>query len=190
MKKLLPLALLALISGGVGFFAYLGLSGGLSGDGSGSGMPGDAPLPAPAAAQAAEFAPAFELPDLDGQPRQGSEWDGTVRVVNFWATWCPPCIREIPVLMDIQQEYGKRGLQVIGIAIDETEAVLEFAEEFGFNYPVLIGQEDAMAVGNAFLDGFIGLPFTAFTDRDGRVVKVHTGELHREQLEEILAGLL
>lgn len=185
MRKVLPLALLALIAGGVGFFAYLGVSGGLSGDAPDDGLPPPPPPP-----QAAEFAPDFVLPDLAGQPREGSEWDGSIRLVNFWATWCPPCIREIPLLMDIQREYGERGLQVIGIAIDETEAVAGFAEEFDFNYPVLVGQEDAMALGNAFLDGFIGLPFTAFTDRSGRIVEVHTGELHREQIEEILARML
>ena len=182
MKRGLALAVLALSAGAAGFFLYLGLAG--------DRLPDDGLPPLPPPPQAAEFAPAFTLPDIAGTPRSSSEWDGSIRVVNFWATWCPPCIREIPLLMDIQREYGDRGVQVIGIAIDETEAVTEFSAEFAFNYPVLIGQEDALALGNAFLDGFIGLPFTAFTDRNGRILDVHTGELHREQLEEILARLL
>jgi hypothetical protein len=79
---------------------------------------------------------------------------------------------------------------VIGIAIDETEAVAGFAERFEFNYPVLVGQEDAMELGNRFLNGFIGLPFTVFTDRSGRILQVHNGEIHREEIEAILAELL
>jgi thiol-disulfide isomerase/thioredoxin len=183
VKRILPLAVLAGASAAVGFFLYLWLVD--HREQADDGFP-----PMPAAPLQAEYAPQFTLPDLEGTPRSSTEWDGTIRVVNFWATWCPPCIREIPLLMDIQREYAQRGVQVIGIAIDETAAVTEFAAEFGFNYPVLIGQEDAWELGNRFLDGFIGLPFTAFADRSGRILRVHTGELHREQLEAILAELL
>ncbi|HUH00138.1 MAG TPA: TlpA disulfide reductase family protein [Gammaproteobacteria bacterium] len=183
MRHILPLALIAVASGVAGYFIYAGMAG--------HGRPADDGLPPlPAAPQAAEIAPEFVLPDLAGTPRSSSEWHDTVRVVNFWATWCPPCIREIPLLVDVQQEYGGRGVQVIGIAMDETDAVRDFAAGMEFNYPVLIGQEDAVDLGNRFLDGFIGLPFTAFTDRDGRIVRVHSGELHREQIEAILAELL
>jgi len=180
---MLPLVLLAAASGAAGFLLYVGLVG--------KDRPLDDGLPPlPAAPQAAEFAPDFVLPDLDGKARSSSEWHGTVRVVNFWATWCPPCIREIPLLVDIQQEYADRGVQVLGIAIDEAENVVEFAADFQFNYPVLIGQDEAMDLGHQFLNGFIGLPFTAFTDRGGRILRVHSGEIHREQIEAILAELL
>lgn len=180
MNRALPLVLLALAAGAAGFFIYTALF---------EEAPPEAP-PGPVARQAAEFAPAFILPDLEGAPRSSNEWDGAVRVVNFWATWCPPCIREIPLLVEVQDRFGDQGVQVIGIAIDETEAVAEFAAEFDFNYPVLVGQEDAMDLANAFMNNFIGLPFTAFTDRDGRILRVHTGEIHREQIEAILAELL
>lgn len=183
MKRTLPLLVLALAAGAAGFFLYLGLAG--------NDRPGQDTLPPlPGAPQAAAFAPEFALPDVEGTQRNSGEWADTVRVVNFWATWCPPCIREIPLLVDIQAEYGARGVQVIGIAIDESEAVADFADGFEFNYPVLVGQEDAMDLGHRFVDGFIGLPFTVFTGRDGRIHKVHTGEIHREQIEAILAELL
>jgi thiol-disulfide isomerase/thioredoxin len=183
MNRVLALLLLAVASGAAGFILYLAMA---NGDRAAEdGLP-----PIPAAPQKAEFSPPFVLPDLEGTPRSSAEWDGTIRVVNFWATWCPPCIREIPLLVDIQREYAGRDVRVIGIAIDEADAVARFAEEFDFNYPVLVGQEDAMDVGNRFLDGFIGLPFTAFTDRSGRLHRVYTGELHREQVEAILAELL
>ena len=171
MKKMLAILLLLLASGSAGFFLYQGLMG--DGD-----------------SDSARAAPSFSLPDLTGTPRSGDEWQGDIRVVNFWATWCPPCIREIPLLVAIQDEYRARGVTVVGIAIDETEAVAEFAAGFEFNYPVLVGQEEAMNLAQAFADNFIGLPFTAFTDREGRIRHVHTGEIHREEIEEILARLL
>ena len=183
MKRVLPLALLVLGAGAAGFFLYLGLTGPDRHEGEPAAAASGAP-------RAAEYAPEFTLPDLDGVARSSGEWHDTVRIVNFWATWCPPCIREIPLLVDIQQEYAGRGVQVLGIAIDETEAVVDFSTSVAFNYPVLIGQEDGMNLGHRFLNGFIGLPFTAFTDRSGRIVRVHTGELHREQIESILAELL
>nr|WP_240901549.1 TlpA disulfide reductase family protein [Thioalkalivibrio sp. XN279] len=135
-------------------------------------------------------APEFTLPDLDGVARSSDEWDGDIRVVNFWATWCPPCIREIPLLVEIQDEYRDRGVTVIGIAVDETEAVAEFAADFAFNYPVVVGQEEAMNLAQAYAENFIGLPFTAFTDRAGRIRHIHTGEIHRAEIEEILSRLL
>jgi thiol-disulfide isomerase/thioredoxin len=182
MKRAIPLLLLALASGIAGFLLYGGLA----------GQRGAAPdgLPPLARPQVAEQAPAFELPDLAGVARTSGEWDGAIRVVNFWATWCPPCIREIPLLVEIQAEYGPRGVQVLGIAIDETEEVARFAEGFEFNYPVLVGQQDAMDLAHRFVNNFIGLPFTVFTDRSGRIVEVHTGEIHRDQIEAILATLL
>lgn len=183
MKQTLLLVLLVLAAAAAGFLLYPAF------------VSQDRPLddglpPIPAAPQAAEFAPDFVLPDLEGTPRSSDEWHDTVRVVNFWATWCPPCIREIPLLVEIQREFAGHGVQVLGIAVDEPEAVADFAAHFDFNYPVLIGQEEAMELGHQFLDGFIGLPFTAFTDRDGRIVRVHNGEIHREQIEAILADLL
>jgi len=183
VKRFLPLVVLTLAAGCAGFFLYLGLA-----DRDRSTEQG---LPSvPAAPRAATVVPEFVLADVAGTQRSSAEWSDTIRVVNFWATWCPPCVREIPLLVDIQAEYGARGVQVIGIAIDETDAVVDFADDFAFNYPVLVGQEDAMALGHRFVESFIGLPFTVFAGRDGRIHRVHTGEIHREQIEAILAELL
>lgn len=132
----------------------------------------------------------FVLEDMDGKRHALEDYRGKVVLINFWATWCPPCRREIPLLVDIQREFAARNVQVIGIAIDETEAVTEFAARIPFNFPVLVGQQEAVDLANAYLPDFIGLPFTAFADRDGRLVHVHTGELHREQIEAILGSLL
>ena len=133
--------------------------------------------------------PEFVLPDLTGSDRQGSEWAGRARLLNFWATWCPPCRREIPLLIDLQAEYGPR-LAVIGIAIDDMEAVREYAVENQFNYPVLVGQQNAVELGNKVLADWIGLPFTAFVNPSGDIVRVHVGELHRDEAERFLAEIL
>lgn len=133
--------------------------------------------------------PEFTLEDLDGVSRRSSEWDGEPRIINFWATWCPPCRREIPLLVDLQASH-QDSIQIIGIAIDDMDAVRRFAADTGFNYPILVGQQNAVELGNRVLKNWIGLPFTAFVDKSGRVVRVHVGELHRKETEEFIREIL
>jgi thiol-disulfide isomerase/thioredoxin len=133
--------------------------------------------------------PDFTLPDLEGVNREGSEWVGRPRIVNFWATWCPPCRREIPLLVELQASHAG-SLQVIGIAIDDMAAVREYAADTGFNYPILVGQQNAVDLGNLILPGWIGLPFTAFVDSSGRVARVHVGELHPDEAERFIKEIL
>jgi thiol-disulfide isomerase/thioredoxin len=98
--------------------------------------------------QVAEF-PQFSLPDLAGNTREFGEFEGRHRLLNFWATWCAPCRREIPLLKEFQAEQGADGVQIIGIAVDFPEEVARYAESAEFNYPILIGQEDAMSVAES-----------------------------------------
>jgi thiol-disulfide isomerase/thioredoxin len=128
----------------------------------------------------------FELPDLDGTLRHSSEWEGKARMVNFWATWCAPCRREIPLLKKTQAEHGASNVQIIGIAVDFPEAVGAYAEEVQFNYPVLIGQEDAMAVAETSGIDFIGMPFTMIVAPGGELIKAHIGEIVESHVDEIL----
>src|SRR5829696_5684301 len=79
------------------------------------------------------------LPDMDGQAQRLDQWQGKVVVVNFWATWCAPCREEIPLFVKLQKQYGDRGLQFVGIAVDEPAKVKPFAAELGMNFPVLVG---------------------------------------------------
>ena len=125
--------------------------------------------------------PSFSMPDLEGTMRSFSEWDGAHRLVNFWATWCAPCRREIPLLKAFQEEHGKAGFQILGIAVDYPEEVVKYAEEAEFNYPVLTGQQEAMAVAESSGIEFIGLPFTMFVTRDGEYVGAYIGELHQSR---------
>ncbi len=131
----------------------------------------------------------FELPDMNGKVRQSSEWDGQPKLLNFWATWCAPCRREIPLLKQTQIDYADLDLQVIGIAVDFKEDVVAYAEEAEFNYPVLVGQEDAMAVAETSGVEFIGLPFTMVVGPSGELIKTHIGEIVEEHIERITAVL-
>ena len=130
--------------------------------------------------------PAFSLPDLDGTPREFAEWDGKHRLLNFWATWCAPCRREIPLLVAFQDQHGAAGFQVLGIAVDFPEQVTSYAEQTEFNYPILVGQQDAMAVAESSGIEFIGMPFTMFVASDGEYIGAYIGELHQSHLDDIV----
>jgi thiol-disulfide isomerase/thioredoxin len=133
--------------------------------------------------------PAFQLTGLDGNQRDFSEWAGKHRLVNFWATWCAPCRREIPLLKAFQEEYGENGFHVIGIAVDFADQVAKYAESAQFNYPVLVGQDDAMAVAETSGIDFIGLPFTMIVASDGELLNSHIGEIVEADLEHIVKVL-
>ncbi len=128
----------------------------------------------------------FSLPDLDGNVHKLSDWDGKARLVNFWATWCAPCRREIPLLKSTQDAHAEDNLQVIGIAVDSLGPVQIYAEETNFNYPILIGQEDAMAAAEASGIEFIGMPFTMIIAPGGELLKTHIGEIVEMHIEKIL----
>ena len=128
----------------------------------------------------------FSLPDLNGNVRKLSDWDGKARLVNFWATWCAPCRREIPLLKSTQETHAGNNLQVIGIAVDFLEPVQVYAEETNFNYPILVGQEDAMAAAEASGIEFIGMPFTMVVAPGGELLKTHIGEIVESHIETIV----
>ena len=134
----------------------------------------------------------FVLPHIDGSERRLSDWDGESRLVNFWATWCAPCRREIPLLKQLQTEKPEKGLQVIGIAVDYMEDVRAYAEDAQFNYPILVGQEEAIEVAEASGVEFIGLPFTMVISPDGTLVGTHMGEImqpHVDRIAEVMQNL-
>ena len=130
--------------------------------------------------------PSFTLPDVSGANHELSEWDGKMRILNFWATWCAPCRREIPLLKAFQDEQGDNGFQVIGIAVDFPEPVAHYAEAAEFNYPILVGEQEAMAVAESSGVEFVGLPFTMFIASDGELLGAYIGELHPLHLDTIV----
>ena len=141
----------------------------------------------PAAASVPEMRPEFSLIDSTGRKRSISEWDGRPLLINFWATWCPPCRREIPLLNSLRKEYGPRGFEVIGIAVDFRDDVLAYMKSTPIDYPMLIGEQDGIDVAAAFGVTDIYYPFTVFTDRRGRIVTIKVGELHAPEAKSILA---
>lgn len=138
----------------------------------------------------AEPRPAFQLPDLDDRLQSVNQWDGKVLVLNFWATWCPPCIREIPMLVEIQQELGEQGLQIVGIAVDKRDPARSFVHQLKVNYPVLYGVQSALEVSLLYGNDAGTLPHTAIVDRQGYIRHIIRGELEREQLLELVTSLL
>jgi len=131
--------------------------------------------------------PDFSLQDRDGQLRSIRSWPGKSMIVNFWATWCAPCRREIPLLKELQRQHAAEGFQVVGVAVDFRDDVLKYAKEIGMDYPILIGEQDGMDAVTKFGMGSMGFPFTVFTDAKGRIVVTHLGELTKPQSEVLIA---
>jgi peroxiredoxin len=134
------------------------------------------------------LAPEFTLPDLDGHSVSLSDFRGKVVVVNFWATWCPPCRAEIPDFVRMQARYRARGLEFVGLSVDAGGArdVRPFAEEQGVNYPMLIADE---RVANSY-GGIVGIPTSFVIDRQGKIVKRFVGYTDPKVWESTLESLL
>ena len=133
---------------------------------------------------------ALSLPDAGGKEQSIGQWRGKVVVVNFWATWCAPCREEMPEFMRAQTEYGGKGLQFVGIAVDQADKVDQFAKELGLNYPTLIGGYGAVELSKTLGNRLAALPFTIIIDRQGHVAHTQLGPLKPDQLRLIVGKLL
>ena len=131
--------------------------------------------------------PDFSLPDRTGKPTPIAAWRGKSLIINFWATWCAPCRKEIPLLQAVDREWHGRDVEVIGIAVDFPDKMRAFADELKITYPLLVGEEDALDAARSFGMATPVFPFTVFTDRQGDVVALYIGELHRAQIDLILS---
>lgn len=121
--------------------------------------------------------------DLDGKVRSLSDWDGRVRVVNFWATWCAPCREEIPALVQSREKLTASGVEFIGIAIDQAAKVVEFVRTVRISYPVLLAGAEALDLVRNLGNPAGGLPFTVVLDRNGAVTHRNLGVVTREKIE-------
>jgi len=130
--------------------------------------------------------PEFAALDLDGELRNIKEWDGKIVFLNFWATWCPPCLKEIPEFIELQNSYGDQGFQIIGLAIDDEEAVRQYVEEVGMNYPSLVVEADGIGLAKRFGNGIGALPYTVIINRDGEISDTFRGELSKIRAKELL----
>jgi peroxiredoxin len=130
------------------------------------------------------------LPDVDGRQQAMAQWRGKVLVVNFWATWCAPCREEMPRFVAAQTRDAARGVQFVGIAVDDAAKVRSFAQELGLNYPSLIGGYGAIELSRTLGNELAALPFTVILGRDGKVALTHLGPLSADKLDAVLGRLL
>jgi thiol-disulfide isomerase/thioredoxin len=130
--------------------------------------------------------PEFSLKNRAGELQSIHAWPGKSLIINFWATWCAPCRREIPLLKQLQQDRASEGVQVVGIAVDFRDEVLKYANAINIDYPLLIGEQDGLDAVDAFGIEAVGFPYTVFTDAKGNIITTYIGELHKEQAELIL----
>jgi thiol-disulfide isomerase/thioredoxin len=130
------------------------------------------------------------LPDSSGREQSIGQWKGKVLIVNFWATWCVPCREEMPVFVQIQKEQGERGVQFVGIAVDDAAKVRDFAAELGLNYPTLIGGYGAIELSRSLGNRVGALPYTLVIDRAGNVSHAHLGPIKPADLRAIIGQLI
>jgi peroxiredoxin len=133
-------------------------------------------------------APGWELRDLDGKAVHLSDFKGKVVILDFWATWCPPCRAELPSFVALQKKYQAQGLAVVGISVDQggADAVKSFAQKAGINYPIVLSDGK---VTDAY-GGIEGIPTTFIIDRNGHIVKKHVGLTNEDEFESEIKPLL
>jgi peroxiredoxin len=129
------------------------------------------------------------LPDTDNKPRDFAEWKGKTLLINFWATWCPPCVAEMPELVELQAEMAPRNLQIVGIGIDSPANIRQFSEKLQISYPLLIAGMEGTELSRQFGNQGGGLPFTVLIGPDGRVRQTYIGRLDMKKVRADLASL-
>lgn len=137
-----------------------------------------------------EQLPEFSLTTMDGGTWHSGQWTNKILVLNFWATWCPPCREEMPVFSKLQEEFAQHDVHFIGIAIDDLEAVQEFIDSYAIDFTILLGDTQAIALSERLGNRFSALPFTVIVDKRGKVKLRHAGGIKEEQLRPVLAGLI
>ncbi len=126
----------------------------------------------------------FSLPDSTGKQRHISEWKNKLLIINFWATWCPPCLKEIPSFIKLQNQYIDSDLQFIGIAIDEKDAVVDYLKTININYPILIGEDTAIDLSRQLGNIINAVPFTLIINQQGQIIHRQPGEISNEEIME------
>lgn len=158
--------LIAVVAGGAGFFSYQRWH------------------------LANESVPDLTLIDLDGKTHLLSEFRGKLTLVNFWASWCAPCIQEIPMLVKAQSQYGARGFQIIGPAMDSRQPVLDAMKKLGINYPVYGSEDEVTKAMDALGDDGGVLPYSVLISPEGKIVDRITGGISQERLQSLLGKQL
>jgi len=132
----------------------------------------------------------FSLPDVSAEMQAISQWRGKVLVINFWATWCAPCLKEIPEFVRLQAEFQAVGLQFVGVSIEDRPVVADFIKGNPINYPMLIAGDAGIGLARQLGNIINAVPFTVIVDQTGQIVHRQPGELSRQQLLEIVKPLI
>ena len=131
--------------------------------------------------------PEFAMKDLENKLRNIKEWDGKIVILN---SWCPPCKKEMPAFVELQEKYKKQGVQIVGVAIDQKNLIQDFVDSIGVNYPILYGELDAIEISRRYGNTRGQLPYTVFINRQHQIVGVKRGELTKDHAEKALQSLL
>lgn len=175
MKRSLRITLFIIVAGAAALTGYL----------TQKGM-----QPAAAKADASEALMAVRLPDLHGVEQTLEQWRGKVMIVNYWATWCPPCIKEIPEFSAVSLRYADQPVQFVGISIDDADKVREFRDQHDVPYPLLIATHDALKLTAELGNAAQALPFTLIVDPKGAIRHAKLGTLSESELEGKIHALL
>ena len=132
----------------------------------------------------------INLLDLDGNKQSLSQWQGKVLLVNFWATWCPPCREEIPIFSSLRKKFTSDGFEVVGISIDDANKVKQYRRSMQIDYPLLDGEQSGMSLMVSLGSPTGGLPFSVLYDRSGDVVHIKTGPYGQQELQDLIEKLL
>ncbi|NOQ64458.1 MAG: redoxin domain-containing protein [Methyloprofundus sp.] len=132
----------------------------------------------------------FSLPDLAGTQQEISQWQGKILVINFWATWCPPCLKEIPEFIQLQDEYADKQVQFIGIATDKAHLVEDYLSFVDINYPILIAETQGEALIKQLGSPISAVPYTLVVNQQGQISFRLAGEISKQQLIAVIEPLI
>lgn len=183
MQRLLLIVAVAVVAAAGGYFAAMKLAGPAA-----TPAPVTGPPPAAPAELIGERRPDFAHRDPAGRIWSAADFDGTPVLLNFWATWCAPCVEEMPMLSGLQRAHAGR-LQVVGIALDDAERAAAFARDLDLAYPVLVGETDVVITGQRYGNRSGMLPFTVLVDAQGTVRWAHLGALDAAEVASQIAAL-
>jgi thiol-disulfide isomerase/thioredoxin len=134
--------------------------------------------------------PDFLLASNLGEMVSADAFAGKTILINFWATWCGPCREEMPMLMDLQSKHADKGLQIVGIALDDANAVKNFVQTYGISYPILVGESDVFETSEAYGNSEGVLPFSVLIDKDGIIRWQYAGKIKHKDINDLLSNLL
>jgi len=132
----------------------------------------------------------FSLPDLSGNSHSITDWQDKILIINFWATWCPPCLKEIPEFIELQTEYAEQNIQFIGIAIDKPDLVDDYLSFIDINYPILIAETEGGKLSQKLGNSVNAIPFTVIVNQQNQIIFRQPGELSKQKLRELIVPLL